>query len=140
MSMQSVPGSRDVARAAIEMSMSRSREEELQIKKQLAGDTILAAAVDFGGEFLPSIVRIIERIVIAARREGIINESHLEEGGVAGAAHEALTQVTTKALGMNVGGKIGVARHKDHVAVAVYFGIGLGHLDEICIGLGHRAI
>ena len=41
---------------------------------------------------------------------------------------------------MNVGGKIGVARYKDHVAVAVYFGVGLGHLDEICIGLGHRAI
>ena len=101
---------------------------------------ILAAAVDFGGEFVPSIVRIIERTVIAARREGLIDESHLEEGGVAGAAREALTQITTKALGMNVGGKIGIARHKDHVAVAVFFGIGLGHLDEICIGLGHRAI
>ncbi len=135
-----VLGSREIARAAIEMSMSRSREEETQLKTQLAGKDILAAAVDFGGEFVPSIVRIIERIVIAAKREGIIDESHLEEGGVAGAAREALTQVTTKALGMNVGGKIGVARHHDHVAVAVYFGIGLGHLDEICIGLGHRAI
>ncbi len=140
MSMQSMPGSRDVARAAIEMSMSRSREEEIQLKKQLAGSLILAAAVDFGGEFVPSIVRIIERTVIASRREGLIDESHLEEGGVAGAAREALTQITTKALGMNVGGKIGIARHKDHVAVAVFFGIGLGHLDEICIGLGHRAI
>jgi multidrug resistance efflux pump len=137
---QNTPGSRDVARAAIEMSMSRSREEEAELKKQFAGKEILAAAVDFGGEFVSSIVRIIERTVVAARREGIINESHLEEGGVAGAAREALTQITTKALGMNVGGKIGVARHHDHVAVAVYFGIGLGHLDEICIGLGHRAI
>ena len=140
MSLQSAPGSRDVARAAIEISISRSREEETQIKKQMAANDILAAAVDFGGEFVPSIVRIIERTVIAAKREGLIDESHLEEGGVAGAAREALTQITTKALGMNVGGKIGVARYKDHVAVAVYFGIGLGHLDEICIGLGHRAI
>ncbi|MBE0600658.1 MAG: HutP family protein [Firmicutes bacterium] len=135
-----VPGSRDVARAAILMSMSRTREEEMQLKKTLLSQEIHAAAVDFGGEFVPSITRIIERTVIAAKREGLIDESHLEEGGVAGAAREALSQITTKALGMNVGGKIGVARYKDHVAVAVYFGIGLGHLDEICIGLGHRAI
>lgn len=137
---QSAPGSRDVARAAIEMSMSRSREEEMQIKKSYVSREIASAAVDFGGEFVPSIIRIIERAVIAAKREGLIDESHLEEGGVAGAAREALSQITTKALGMNVGGKIGIARHKDHVAVAVFFGIGLGHLDEICIGLGHRAI
>jgi len=137
---QSIPGSRDVARAAIEMSMSRSRDEEMQIKKSYINREIVSAAVDFGGEFVPSIIKIIERAVIAAKREGLIDESHLEEGGVAGAAREALSQITTKALGMNVGGKIGVARHKDHVAVAVFFGIGLGHLDEICIGLGHRAI
>jgi hypothetical protein len=122
------------------MSMSRSREEEMQIKKSYVNQEISSAAVDFGGEFVPSIVKIIERSVIAAKREGLINESHLEEGGVAGAAREALSQITAKALGMSVGGKIGVARHKDHVAVAVFFGIGLGHLDEICIGLGHRAI
>ncbi len=140
MQNQSVPGSRDVARAAIMMSMSRTREEEAQLKKSLLLQEIHAAAVDFGGEFVPSITRIIERTVIAAKREGLIDESHLEEGGVAGAAREALSQITTKALGMNVGGKIGVARYRDHVAVAVYFGIGLGHLDEICIGLGHRAI
>ncbi len=136
----SIPGSRDVARAAILMSTTRSRDEETQMKKTLLQQDISAAAVDFGGEFVPSIIRIIERTVVAAKREGLINESHLEEGGVAGAAREALTQITTKALGMNVGGKIGVARYKDHVAVAVYFGVGLGHLDEICIGLGHRAI
>ena len=49
-------------------------------------------------------------------------------------------QVTPKALGMSVGGKIGIARSGEHVAVAVFFNIGLGHLDEVCIGLGHRAI
>jgi len=46
----------------------------------------------------------------------------------------------TKALGLNVGGKIGIARYKDHVSVAVFFGIGLLHLDEVAIGLGHRAV
>ena len=137
---QTAPGSRDVARAAIEMSMSRTREEELLMKKTLALEGVQTAAADFGGEFVPSIVKIVERAVVASRREGLIGESHLEEGGVAGAAREALNQITPKALGMNVGGKIGIARFQDHVAVAVFFGIGLGHLDEICVGLGHRAI
>ncbi|NLI20713.1 MAG: hut operon positive regulator HutP [Clostridiales bacterium] len=140
MQKQTQPGSRDVARAAIEMSMSRSREEEQLIKKTLALEGVATAAADFGGEFLPSMIRIVERAVVAARREGLIGESHLEEGGVAGAAREALNQVTPKALGMSIGGKIGLARYNDHVAVAVFFGIGLGHLDEICVGLGHRAI
>jgi len=140
MQKQGILGSRDVARAAIEMSLSRSREEETLLQKTMALDEIRTAAADFGGEFVPSIIKIVERAVVAARREGLIGESHLEEGGVAGAAREALNQITPKALGMSVGGKIGVARYHDHVAVAVFFGIGLGHLDEICVGLGHRAI
>ena len=125
MERQILPGSRDVARAAIEMSMSRTREEELLMKKTLALEGIASAAADFGGEFVPSILKIVERAVVAARREGLIGESHLEEGGVAGAAREALNQITPKALGLSVGGKVGVARFHDHVAVAVFFGIGL---------------
>ncbi|MDD3334584.1 MAG: HutP family protein [Eubacteriales bacterium] len=133
-------GSRDVARAAVQLCMTQSREEEQQWRKMLAQAGIAGAAADFGGDFLSGIVRIVERAVIAAKREQVIGESHLEEGGVAGAAREALNQITPKALGMSVGGKIGIARCGEHVAVAVFFGIGLGHLDEVCIGLGHRAI
>ena len=84
--------------------------------------------------------KFVERAVVAAKREGIINDSHLQEGAVAGAAHEALTQIISKALGLSVGGKIGIARKGDHVAVAVYFAIGLLHLNDIAVGLGHRAI
>ncbi|NLL19602.1 MAG: hut operon positive regulator HutP, partial [Clostridia bacterium] len=36
--------------------------------------------------------------------------------------------------------KIGIARINDHISVAVFFGIGLVHLDEVAIGLGHRAV
>ncbi|HBG22016.1 MAG TPA: hut operon positive regulator HutP, partial [Peptococcaceae bacterium] len=62
------------------------------------------------------------------------------QGAVAGATREALSQISMKAVGYDVGGKIGIARHNDHVSVAVYFGIGLLHLDEVAIGLGHRVI
>ena len=43
-------------------------------------------------------------------------------------------------VGLSVGGKIGIARQDDHVAVAIFFGIGLGHLDEVAVGLAHRAV
>jgi hypothetical protein len=59
---------------------------------------------------------------------------------VAGAAREALSQVMPKAIGLNVGGKIGVARCGEHVAVATFFGIGLLHLNEVAIGTGHRVV
>ena len=131
-------GSREVARAAIMIAMTQSREEEQQCRKKLEESEIRSAAADFGGDFLSGMVRIIERAVVA-KREGLIAEEH-EEGCVAGAAREALSQISSKALGMSVGGKIGVARCGGDMAVALFFGVGLGHLDEICIGLAHRAI
>lgn len=132
--------SREVARAAIALAMTSSREEESARKQEMSDKGISAAACDYGGEFVQSVMRIVERAVVAAKREGLIGNIHHEEGAVAGAAREALSQITTKALGLNVGGKIGVARRGEHVAVAVFFGIGLVHLNEVCIGLGHRAI
>lgn len=133
-------GSKDVARAAIVMSLSADREEERALKASYLRSEIRVAAVDFGGEFLTSVTKMVERAVVASKREDIINDSHLEEGTVAGATREAVSQIMSKAVGLNVGGKIGIARSGGHIAVAVFFGIGLLHLNEVAIGLGHRAI
>ena len=133
-------GSREVARAAIMIAMTQSREEEQQCRKKLEESEIRSAAADFGGDFLSGMVRIIERAVVAAKREGVISDTHREEGAVAGAAHDAVCQVSEKAMGFSVGGKIGVARSGEHVAVAVFFTVGLVHLNEVVVGMGHRAI
>jgi hypothetical protein len=133
-------GSRKVARAAIEMALTDSREQEREYKARFAREGVKTAAVDYGGDFISSVNKIVERAVVAAKREGVIREVHAEEGAVAGATREALTQVMPKAIGLNIGGKIGVAREGDHVSVAVFFGVGLLHLDEVAIGLGHRAV
>lgn len=133
-------GSRDVVKAAIRMSLTGDRDEERELKKELLAKGIKTAAVDYGGEFTNSIMKIIERAVVSAKREGVITECHIEEGAVAGAAREALSQIMPKALGLNVGGKIGVARCGEHVCVAVFFGIGLLHLNEVSIGIGHRVV
>ncbi|MDO4484729.1 MAG: HutP family protein [Clostridia bacterium] len=130
----------DIARAAVTMALTATREIEVQQKAAFAQENILTAAVDYGGDFVQSVMKITERAVVCAKREGVINDTHSEEGAIAGAAREALSQVAQKAIGLNVGGKVGVARRGDHVAVAVFFCIGLGHLNEVCIGLGHRAI
>jgi hypothetical protein len=131
-------GSRKIASAAIKIALTESREEENQLKNEFVQIGIKTAAVDIGGEYITSIKKIIERAIVAAKREGVIKESHYDEGAVAGATREALSQIMPKALGLNVGGKIGIARQKDHLSVVVFLGVGLLHLDEVAIGLGHR--
>ena len=138
--MNKVPDSHDVARAALTLAMTVSREDESAQKLRLAQMGVQCAASDFGGDFVSSVMKIIERAVVIAKREGLISEKFHEEGAVAGAAHDAVTQVSNKALGLNVGGKIGVARAGDHVAVALFFTAGLIHLNEACVGMGHRAV
>lgn len=138
--MKEAGDSREVARAAIMLAMTANREDEAAMKADLTQNGISAAAVDYGGEFVTSVMKMVERAVVAAKRENVIGDTFHEEGVVAGAAHEALTQVSTKALGLNVGGKISVARCGEHVAVAVFMAIGLVHLNEVCIGMGHRTI
>lgn len=122
------------------MAMTESREQEKEYKMKFLNEGIRTAAVDYGGDFISSVNRIIERAVVAAKREGVIKEIHADEGAVAGATREALSMIMPKAVGLNVGGKIGIARQADHISVAVFFGVGLLHLDEVAIGLGHRAV
>lgn len=135
-----VPGSKEISRIAIQMALSKNREEEKSLKDEMLELNIHTAAVDYGGEFISSVTKIIERAVVAAKREGIIKDCHTEEGAVAGAAREAVSQVMPKAVGFNVGGKIGIARYQEHICVALFFGIGMLHLNEVAIGLGHRVV
>jgi hypothetical protein len=133
-------GSKDIASAAIKMALSEDRNEEKIMKESFARKKIRVAAVDFGGDFINSVMKIVERAVVSAKREGVIKECHVEEGAVAGAAREAISQIMPKSIGLNVGGKIGVARYNDHISVAMFFGIGLLHLNEVTVGLGHRVV
>jgi len=133
-------GSKDIASAAIKIALTVDRHEEKLMQLEYSKLGIFTAAADYGGEFITSVMKIIERAVVSSKREGVISDSHSEEGAVAGATREALSQIMPKALGLNVGGKIGIARYKDHVSVAIFFGIGLLHLNEVSIGLGHRVV
>ena len=133
-------GSKEVAAIALKIAITATREEETQVKAVFTDQGVKCCAVDFGGEFISSVNKIVERAVVSAKREGVIGDTHMEEGAIAGATREALSGMVTKAIGCNVGGKIGIARFGDHVVVALFFGIGLLHLNEIAVSMGHRAI
>lgn len=45
-----------------------------------------------------------------------------------------------KASGFNVGGKLSIVRHEEHLAVAIFMSIGVAYLDEVAVGLAHRSI
>lgn len=133
-------GSKDVCSAAVRMALTRDRDSETELKNSFAQSGIKTVAVDFGSEFNSAAPKILERAVVAAKREGLIKESHAEEGAVAGAAHEALQQILAKCTGLNLGGKIGIARSDCHVSVCLFFAVGLLNLNDVAIGLGHRAL
>lgn len=130
----------DVGRAALRMAISETRQDEQDTRQLLARQNMQAVAVDFGGEFIPSVKKIIERAVVAAQRQNLVPANHIGEGAVAGAVRGALEQIAAKAVGLNVGGKIGIARYGEHLCVAVYFGVGVLNLNEVAVGLAHRSL
>ena len=135
MNMNSV----EVAKAAIRLAIS-TREEEKIIIEELEKSGIKSTAVDIGGDLINSIPKIIERAVVASKKTGIIKDTHVHEGAVVGAAKEAISQVDSKALGLNFGGKLGIARCGEHLVVCLFISIGLLHLNDLAIAVGHRSI
>ncbi|MDQ0148140.1 HutP family protein [Eubacterium multiforme] len=131
--------STEVAKIATKMAIS-SREEEEALKLEYKEKDYLVTAVNIGGNINDSIHKILERALVASKRNGLIRDEHLHEGAVIGATRDALMQVESRANGQNVGGKVGIARKGEHLSVCIFLSIGLLHLDEVVIGIGHRAI
>ena len=53
------------------MALTTSRQEEAELKKELYEKyAVKAMAVDYGGEFISSVGKIVERSVVAAKGKG----------------------------------------------------------------------
>ncbi|MGN2369050.1 hut operon positive regulator HutP [Clostridium botulinum] len=128
-----------VAKIATKMAIC-DRFEEDDLKKIYNKEGIKVTAVNIGGNINSSISKILESALVASKRNGLIREEHLHEGAVIGATRDAIIQVSNRANAQNVGGKIGIARGGEHISVCIFLSIGLLHLDEVVIGIGHRAI
>ena len=130
----------DVGRAALRMALSETRTDENDLKEELAESEIRAVAVNFGGKFLEVLPKIYESAIVAAQRQHVISDTHVGDGSVLGAVESAIDQIKLKAIGMNVGGKIGIARWKEHLCVAVYVGVGVLRFNEVAVGMAHRVL
>lgn len=128
-----------VAKIATKMAIC-NRDEEEELKRYYEKKGIKVTAVNIGGNINASISKILESALVAAKRNGLIREEHLHEGAVVGATRDAIIQVINRANGQNVGGKIGIAKGGEHISVCIFLSIGLLHLDEVVIGIGHRAL
>lgn len=84
--------------------------------------------------------KIYESAIVAAQRQHVISDTHVGDGSVLGAVESAIEQIKLKSLGMNVGGKIGVARWHEHLCVAVYVGVGVLRFNEVAVGMAHRVL
>ena len=128
-----------IAKIATKMAIC-NRNEEDDLKKIYNEQGIKVTAVNIGGNINTSISKILESALVAAKRNDLIREEHLHEGAVIGATRDAIIQISNRANGQNVGGKIGIARGGEHITVCIFLSIGLLHLDEVVIGIGHRSL
>lgn len=131
--------STEVARIATRMAIS-NRDEEETLKEDYNKQGVKVTAVNIGGNINESAHKILERALVASKRNYLIRDEHLHEGAVIGATRDAFMQVSNRANGQNVGGKIGIARKGEHISVCIFLSIGLLHLDEVVIGIGHRSL
>ena len=128
-----------IAKIATKMAICNRNEEE-ELKRYYIEQGIKVTAVNIGGNINSSISKILESALVAAKRNQLIREEHLHEGAVIGATRDAIMQISNRANGQNVGGKIGIARGGEHVSVCIFLNIGLLHLDEVVIAIGHRSL
>ena len=128
-----------IAKIATKMAIC-NRNEEDDLKRYYNEQGIKVTAVNVGGNINSSVSKILESALVAAKRNQLIREEHLHEGAVIGATRDAIIQISNRANGLNVGGKIGIARGGEHISVCIFLSIGLLHLDEVVIGIGHRAL
>ncbi len=131
--------SNEVSKIAVKLALS-DREEERELVERYGKLGYRSTAVDIGGKFPAIVPKIIENTLVASKRKGLIVDCHVHDGAVAGAIREALGQLQNKANGLSIGGKIGISRIGEHVSVAVFFNIGLLHLNEVVVALSHRSI
>jgi len=129
----------EISKIAIQMVLT-TREEEKMLKEKYKKLGILTAAVNIGGKMPDITIKIIENSIVSAIKNGLVEDNRSHNGIIVGAVRDALSQVSNKTNGFNVGGKISLVRIGDDISVAVLLNIGILHLNEVAIAMAHRVI
>lgn len=128
-----------VSKIALKMALS-SYEEEKEYIEYYKNRKIKVAAVNVGGKMPDSRFKFIESTLIAAKRNNIISKEHVHDGSVIGAIREAMSQIETIINGLSVGGKIGIARDGEHLAVGILLSVGILQFNEVITAVAHRTL
>lgn len=129
----------EICKIALQMSIS-TREEEKDLMKNYKEKGIKVAAVNVGGTMPNSRFKFIESTLLAAKRNGLIQDKHIHDGAVIGAVREAMSQIENNINGLSVGGKIGIARSGEHLAVAIFLSVGILQFNEVITAVAHRSV
>ncbi len=129
----------EISKIAIKMVLT-TREEEKKLKEEYKKNGILTAAVNIGGKMPDMTIKIIENSIVAAIKNGLVEDNRSHNGIIVGAVRDALNQVSSKTNGFNVGGKISLVKIDEDISVAVLLNIGILHLNEVAIATAHRII
>lgn len=129
----------EISKVAIKMVLT-TREEEKKLKEEYKKNGILTAAVNIGGKMPDMTIKIVENSIVAAIKNGLVDDNRSHNGIIIGAVRDALNQVSSKTNGFNVGGKISLVRIEEDISVAVLLNIGILHLNEVAIATAHRII
>ncbi|MCS5420565.1 MULTISPECIES: HutP family protein [Psychrilyobacter] len=129
----------EISKIAINMVLT-TREEEKKLKEEYKKNGILTAAVNIGGKMPDMTIKIVENSIVAAIKNGLVEDNRSHNGIIIGAVRDALNQVSSKTNGFNVGGKISLVRIDEDISVAVLLNIGILHLNEVAIATAHRII
>lgn len=129
----------EICRTALKMSIS-SRDEEKKLMHDYRKIGIRTAAVNVGGAMPQSRFKFIESALIAAKRNNLIQDVHAHDGAVIGAMREAMSQIEAIINGLSVGGKIGLAREGEHLAVAIFLSVGILQFNEVITSVAHRSV
>lgn len=129
----------EICRTALKMAIS-SRDEEKKLMQDYRKIGIKTAAVNVGGAMPQSRFKFIESALIAAKRNALIQDVHAHDGAVIGAMREAMSQIEAIINGLSVGGKIGLAREGEHLAVAIFLSVGILQFNEVITSVAHRSV
>ena len=130
----------EIGRAALRIAVTENRTEEQRIKEQLAAKGIRSTAVDFGGEFMPSVVKNCGARRCCGAASGHCYGNPCWRGRCCRSCPRCFGAACDEGGRLNVGGKIGIARSGEHLCVAIYMAVGVLNLDELCVALGHRSL
>ena len=96
-------GSKEIAVAAIKIALTSDRREEKLLQQEMSKYGISTAAADYGGEFINSVMKIVERAVVSSKEKELSAISHQE---LSWCNTRSPFPNNVKAIGLNVGVKL----------------------------------